>query len=239
MIPRSTLRRLPALALLLALSAVVPAQPESVRPGVNRQFENPDVERFINTFETESRAIYHYRHAIAEALGLTEGMAVADVGAGTGFFSLLFARRVGPEGKIYAEDIAENFVKHIGNIAAEAGLANVLPVLCTDKSTELPPASVDLVFVCDTYHHFEFPQETLKSMHQALRPGGRLAIIDFERVVGVTSEFSINHVRCGKGTVTDEVKDAGFDFLKEIPLMKDQYFILFAKRREGPASTNR
>ena len=214
----------------LSASVDAAAQEESVAPGINDSFENPDPDRYVERFEGESRTIYRYREAIVAALGLEPGMDVADVGAGTGFFSRMMAAKVGPGGKVYAVDIAKNFLDHIEKTSREAGLSNIETVLCDQKSTRLAPESVDLIFICDTYHHFEFPMQTLVSIHQALRPGGTLVIIDFERVVGVSVEFAISHVRCGKGTVTDEVKDAGFDFIGEIPMMEDQYFIKFRKR---------
>ena len=73
----------------------------------------------------------------------------------------------------------------------------------------------------------------MASIHEALRPGGVLVIVDFERVKGVSPPFAMTHIRCGRGTVTDEVKDAGFDFVKEVPMMKDQYIIKFVKREES------
>lgn len=214
----------------LSASVDAAAQEESVAPGINDSFQNPDPQRYVERFEGESRTIYRYREAIVAALGLEPGMDVADVGAGTGFFSRLIAAWVGPGGKVYAVDIAKNFLDHIEKTSREAGLSNIETVLCDQKSTRLAPESVDLIFICDTYHHFEFPMQTLVSIHQALRPGGTLVIIDFERVVGVSPPFAISHVRCGKGTVTDEVKDAGFDFIGEIPMMEEQYFIKFKKR---------
>ena len=215
----------------IAFAAAAGAQEESVKPGINDRFKNdPSVQQFTAMFEGESRAIFANRVAIVDALGLKDGMAIADVGAGTGLFTIMFGDRVGDDGAVYAVDIAENFIKHIAKRAKEEDLSNVEPVLCTDRSTELEPESVDLVFVCDTYHHFEFPNDTLLSIHAALRPGGRLVVVDFERVVGVSSEWTLNHVRCGKGTVSDEVKDAGFDFVEEIEMMDEQYIIVFSKR---------
>lgn len=214
----------------LSASVAATAQEESVAPGINDSFENPDPDRYVERFEGESRVIYRFREAIVAALGLEPGMDVADVGAGTGFFSRMMAAWVGPEGKVYSVDIAKNFLDHIEKTSREAGLNNIETVLCDQKSTRLAAESVDLIFITDTYHHFEFPMQTLASIHQALRPGGTLVIIDFERIKGVSAAFAISHVRCGKGTVTDEVKDAGFDFIGEIPMMEEQYFIKFKKR---------
>lgn len=206
------------------------AQETSVAPGINKNFEEPDVERYTNMFEGESRAIYTNREGIVDAFELKEGMDVADVGAGTGFFSMMFADRVGPKGTVYAVDIAENFVDHIKKRAKDEGHKNVKTVLCTDRDAKLKKNSVDAVFICDTYHHFEYPFDTLASIHEALRPGGKLMVVDFERVKGVSTSFAINHVRSGKGTVTDEIKDSGFDFVKEVPLMEEQWIRIFVKR---------
>lgn len=210
-------------------------QEESVRPGINESFREPDVERSTRIFESESRPIYAYRKEIVEALNLKPGLDVADIGAGTGFFSLMMAREVEEGGTVYAVDIAKNFIDHIDSLAKEQGISNIKTVLCTETSVELPENSVDVVFVCDTYHHFEYPFKTMASIHKAMRPGGTLVIVDFERIKGVSSEWSVNHVRGGKGSVTDEVKDAGFDFVREVDLMKDQYVIVF-KKRDRPAN---
>ncbi|MCF7849245.1 MAG: class I SAM-dependent methyltransferase [Kiritimatiellales bacterium] len=216
--------------LLSATATTVMAQEESVRPGINVKYQAPNVKRSINSFEKEKREIYANRENILALLDLKAGMDAADVGAGTGFFSRMMARKVAPGGTVYSVDIAANFIAHITKTAQEESLTNLKAVLCDEKSTHLAPASVDVVFVCDTYHHFEYPYETLKSIHQALRPGGVLVIIDFERIRGISPEKRCQHVRCGKGTVTDEVKDSGFDFLEEIPMMKEQWIRRFKKR---------
>ncbi len=114
--------------------------------------------------------------------------------------------------------------------AGEEGLKNISPVLCDPRSTKLDPDSVDLVFVCDTYHHFEYPIDTLASIHHARREDGRLVIVDFERIKEISSDWTLNHVHCGKGTVADEVKDSGFDLVNEVDLMEEQYVLVFQKR---------
>lgn len=220
-----------AIAVVCLVPLGVYAQEASVKPGINDNFRDPNPDSFISIFESESREIFHHRHDIVAALDLEEGLDVADVGAGTGFFSLMIAREVAPSGTVYAVDIAQKFLDHIQKSLADESITNVKTVLCTDRSTELEPESVDLVFVSDTYHHFEYPYDTLESIHKALRPDGVLVIIDFERVKGITAQWAYNHVRGGKGTVTDEVKDAGFELVEEVPMMEEQYFLKFKKRR--------
>ena len=215
---------------LIAIPARTMAQEQSVKPGINDSYTDPDIDTLLARFEREDRAIYKYRHAIVAALGLEPGMVAADVGSGTGFLTLLIAKEVGPDGKAYAEDIAQEPLDFIAKRATEQGIVNLETVLGTHRSTNLKPASVDLLLACDSYHHFEYPEDMLASIYQALRPEGRFVIIDFEHVKGVTEEFFLEHVRAGKGTFTDELRDAGFELEKEIPLMKGQYFLVFRKR---------
>ena len=110
-------------------------------------------------------------------------------------------------------------------------LKNVTCVLGSDRSIRLPAGSIDLAFICDTYHHFEHPQSTLASIHDALKPGGTLVVIDFERIPGVSREFIIGHVRAGKDVFQAEVVEAGFRLVEEIdiPSFKENYLLRFRK----------
>ncbi len=179
-------------------------------PKINEPFKNPDVKDFIKKFESTNREVYVKRDEIVAALGLKSGMAVADVGAGTGLFTRLFAEKVGPGGKVYAVDVAKSFLAHIARDAAKRGYDQVVTVLATQDSTSLPESSVDLVFLSDVYHHLEKPEKTLASIYRALRPGGGLAVIDFERVEGRSSAFVLKHVRATKAVVIKEIERAGF-----------------------------
>jgi len=211
--------------------ASLEAQEKSVKPGINEPFKNPDLKKFLSTFEGESREIFSRREAILKAVGLKAGMQVADIGAGTGLFTRAFAAQVGPDGKVYAVDIAKKFLEHIDQTAQEAGLKNILTVLGTDRSTELKPGSIDLAFICDTYHHFEFPQRTLASLHAALRPGGKLIVIDFHRIPGKSRAWLLEHVRAGQEVFRKEIEEAGFRFLEEVTDLglKENYFLRFEK----------
>jgi ubiquinone/menaquinone biosynthesis C-methylase UbiE len=218
-----------ALTLLTLLTALAAAQEKSVRPGINDPFKDPDLPKFLKTFEGESREVFAQRKKIVEACKLKPGLAVADVGAGTGLFTRLFAEAVGPKGKVYAVDIAPKFLEHIRTTCKKAGLTNVETVQCKPDSVELPAASVDLVFVCDTYHHFEFPFRTLASAHKALKPGGRLVVIDFHRVKGKSSDWVMGHVRAGQEVFTKEITSSGFKAAGEEKFLKENYFLLFEK----------
>lgn len=207
----------------------VRAQEKSVNPGINKQFENPDPKKFIERFEKEGREIYDKRKEIVTACKLKEGQAIADVGAGTGLFTRLFAPVVGDKGKVYAVDISKQFIEHIQKSCEAGGIKNVNGVVCTQTSVELPPASVDVVFICDVYHHFEFPFRTLASIHRALRPGGQVIVVDFVRIEKVSSDWVLKHVRAGKEVFSKEIESSGFKLVEEPKFMKDQYFLRFEK----------
>ena len=210
--------------------ASLSAQEKSVKPGINDQFRKPDVAKFVERFEGESREVFDKREKVMEALAIRPGMAVADVGAGTGLYTRLFARAVGEKGRVLAVDIASEFLDHINKTAKDQNLGNIITVLGKDVSTELPPASVDLVYVCDTYHHFEYPARVLESIHKGLKDGGKLVVIDFIREPGVSSDWVMGHVRAGQAIVEKEITQAGFRKVDEKKgLMKENYLVVFEK----------
>lgn len=205
----------------------------SINPGINEPYlaEEVDPEAWTQRFEVESREIFAHRRAIANALGLSPGDRVADVGAGTGLFVPLLAERVGPSGRVYAIDIVPAFVAHIDRRARRAGLTQVEARLCSEDSIDMPPGSVDLVFVCDTYHHFEYPDATLASIQEALAPGGELVVIEFHRIPGVSSDWVLGHVRAGRQTFTEEIEAAGFTLAEEIRIegLVENYALRFRR----------
>ncbi|MFH5802840.1 class I SAM-dependent methyltransferase [Alienimonas sp. DA493] len=211
---------------------------ESVKPGINDRFlaEDLDAEEWAGRFEVESREAFAARKAVVAALNVEAGQTVADVGAGTGTHMELFAAAVGEGGRLFAVDLAPAFVARLRDRAADRGLSQVTPVLCSERSVLLPADSCDLVFNCDTYHHFEFPDRTLASIYSALKPGGRLAVMDFERIPGVSREWTLGHVRAGKQTVRAEIEAAGFEFVAEpeVEGLSENYLMIF--RKPSPAS---
>ncbi len=208
------------------------AKKTKVDPKINAAFKKPNVKDYVSKFETESRENFARRHEIVAALPLEPGMAVADVGAGTGLFTRLFAEKVGPKGKVYAVDIAEPFLKHIEADTQKSGHKHVVTILGSQDSTNLPADSVDLVFLSDVYHHFEKPEKMLASIRRALRPRGRLVVIEFDRVEGKSSAFVLKHVRAGQAVFRKEIEDAGFVVVPtpEPPKLKENFFLRFEKR---------
>ncbi len=232
-------RSAPVLLSLVACSAPaeVPAPPpheENVKPGINKRFleSDLDVDHYVDVFEGESREIAVQRHEIFDLLELRDGMSVGDIGAGTGLFLEPMANAVGPEGAVYPVEISTKFVEHLRARAEEMKLPWIEPVLCDERSVCLPPESIDVAFVCDTYHHFEYPESTLASIRAALRPGGRLVIVDFERIPGESNKWLLEHVRLGKEGVIAEIEEAGFalEDEPEVAGLEENYVLRFRRR---------
>jgi ubiquinone/menaquinone biosynthesis C-methylase UbiE len=211
-----------------------PAQSKA-DPKINEPFKRPDVKAYVKKFESEDRETYVRRNEIVAALELSPGMTVADIGAGTGLFTRLFAEKVGATGKVYAVDVSPQFLAHIAAEAKSRGRKHVVTVQGSQNTTNLPRDSVDLVFLSDVYHHLEQPQKILASIRQALRPGGKLVVIEFDRVEGQSSDFVLKHVRAGQAVFVKEIETAGFRRTKaEKPLtLKENFFASFEIARTG------
>jgi len=223
----------PAALFLILVGAGCATAPEgepSVRPGVNRRyFEQTDVREWAGRFERPDREIFARRDEIVRRAGLKPGQRVADVGAGTGFMSLLFADAVGPEGKVYAVDLMPYFVDHVRERARTAGKPNVEAVLCREDDVDLPPGSIDVAFLADVYHHFEYPRSSMGSIHRALVPGGEVVLVDFRRIEGKSSDWVLSHVRAGQAVFEREIEAAGFEKIDEQAFLKLCYFVRFRR----------
>ena len=221
---------------------VVLAEPEAGRPHAHPTHADPklnepfissevDVDTWTGRFEGESREVYRARQAIADALQLEPGDTVADIGTGTGLFVRYLSERVGPEGRVVAVDISPAFVEHVRARTRAAGLNNVEVQLGTADDPGLAPSAFDVLFVCDTYHHFEAPAEMLDKLRKALKPGGRLLVVDMHRIEGKTSAFWLDHLRAGQAVFAAEISAAGFRRLPDppTPFLRDNYLMAFRR----------
>ncbi len=199
-----------------------------VDPSINVPYQDPDFESWVRTFERPGREVYDKREAIVQATSVQAGQAIADIGAGTGLFTLMFAEEVGPKGRVYAVDISETFVGNILLRASKRGFGNVEGIVNDQRSVKLAPGSVDMAFISDTYHHFEYPYELMASLHRALRTGGTVVVIDF-RKDGAHSWVQ-GHVRANESTVIEEIESMGFDFVEKRDFLATNYLLRFRKR---------
>lgn len=189
---------------------------------------NPN--KWAMRFEKEGREVFDHRDEIIAALGLHEGMAVADVGAGTGLFTLALAEVVGPKGQVFAVDVQAYFLDHIGQKAKKAELRNVALVRARQDAVGLTEGSVDVVLMCDSYHHVEKPAAYLASLKAALRPGGRLFIVDYIAIEGQSEAWMIEHVRATPSEFREEIESAGFRFVgAREGLLEENFFFEFER----------
>lgn len=215
-------------AFLLTFAAAAWAQENNVAPTINSNFKSAelDVESWATRFTGESREVFHARNDVLKALSLKPGEAVADIGAGTGLYTRLFAQAVGPGGHVYATDIAPQFLAYIAANAKKDGLKNVTTVQGGDRDTNLKEASVDVAFSSDVYHHFEYPLTMNASIRRALKPNGRLYVLEMEKSGSQTA-----HVRAPKKDVIAEIEKSGFKLVEQVnvPGLKDNYLLQFRK----------
>ncbi len=215
------------LALALALLAT-PVLAQSHNDG----YTDPDldIERMINRFENESREVFALRAEIVAAAGVEPGDVVADVGAGTGAFMGPLVEAVGESGHVMAVEISIRFVERLRQVADEAGYDNVTAVFSSFTSATLPPGAVDRMIVVDTYHHFDDHAAMLASMLAALRPGGMLIVVDFDRHDG-SRDWVKGHVRAAKEVFRGEIEAAGFEFVDQVGIEGMEENFLFRFRR--------
>jgi ubiquinone/menaquinone biosynthesis C-methylase UbiE len=162
-----------------------------------------------------------------DALSLEKGMVVADVGAGTGYFSLRMARRVGPEGKVYANDVQPEMLDKLRVNAAKAKITNVETVLGSEADPRLPLKALDLVILVDVYHEFSQPQEMLQHIRASLKPNGRLVLLEYRKedpAVPIRPEHKMSVAE-----VKTEVEAEGYKLDQVIETLPRQHIIIFKK----------
>lgn len=239
--PFSQFRYLSIAALLLAASCGRKPEASEIAPPVpppayGEEEGNPEV--FVDTMEVGSRELYAARDAVLAAAKIPAGARVADIGAGTGLYSLLFAQTVGPAGVVYAVDIEPRFLKLVNQRAADLDLGNVVAVLGRDADVTLPPNSVDVVFIADTYHYFTDRQAIMRTVREALAARGRLIILDYTLDETHKEDAARAHVRFGKAGLVNELESFGFKRVEEpaVEGLKDIYMVVFEKADAAPAS---
>jgi len=181
-----------------------------------------DAERWAHVFDDPARDAWQKPHEVIQALALPADARVADLGAGTGYFSARLARMV-PDGKVYAADIEPDMVRYLGERAQREGFKNLVPVQSAPEDPRLPE-KVDLILLVDVYHHIEDRAAYFRRLRDALRPGGRIAIIDFRLDA---PEGPPSASRIPPGQVTTEMQAAGFVPGDSKDFLPRQYFLIF------------
>ncbi len=226
----SALRRAACAAALVAAVAAMASGQERARHG--RLFPPED----LGDLEGPDRDAWQMPDAVMDAMGIADGSAVADIGAGGGWFTVRLARRVGPNGIVYAEDVQPQMVEAIRRRVDREGLQNVRTLKGETANPRLPPDSVDAVLIVESTQEFEDAVELLRRLAAALRPGGRLGIIN-SRVEG-GGPGPRPEERVGEKRVIREAGSAGLRLVRRETFLPFQYFLIFEPENSGaPAET--
>ena len=207
------------LALLASLAFVCTAQAQMPH---DHQHPFSDAERWTRVFDDPKRDAWQKPQEVIEALALKPNAVAADIGAGTGYFSMRFARAL-PRGKVYAVDLEPDMVKHLAARAKREHLANVVAVQAAMDDARLPE-KVDLALFVDTYHHIDDRRRYFARLKESLKPGGRVAIIDFtlDSETGPPPRARVSPER-----VKSELAAAGYKLADEYTFLENQYFLIF------------
>jgi ubiquinone/menaquinone biosynthesis C-methylase UbiE len=165
--------------------------------------------------------------ALLESLGIQEGMTVADIGAGSGYFSFRLARRVGAGGRVLAVDIQDEMLQIIRRRASRRNIGNVEPIRGTIQDPGLSPESVDLALMVDVYHEFSHPWEMIQGIHRALKPGGRLVLVEYR-----AEDPAVPILRLHKMTqdqVRREISVHPLVWVETLDLLPRQHIVIFRK----------
>jgi ubiquinone/menaquinone biosynthesis C-methylase UbiE len=165
--------------------------------------------------------------AAIEALKIEKGMYVADVGAGTGYFTIRMARRVGPTGRVYANDVQPDMLARLQDNVEKEHLNNVETVLGTQTDPKLPTGKLDLILLVDVYHEFSQPQHMLQEMKKALKPDGRLVLVEY-RKEDPTIPIRPEH-KMSAQEVKTEVEAEGYRLMQTLKTLPRQNIFVFRK----------
>jgi ubiquinone/menaquinone biosynthesis C-methylase UbiE len=163
-----------------------------------------------------------------DALKLQPGMVVADVGAGTGYMSLRLAKRVGPAGKVYANDLQPEMLRRLRENAAKAGITNIETVQGEEADPKLPPGQMDLVLLVDVYHEFSKPREMIDKIRESLKPDGRLVLLEYRKEdpsIPIREEHKMSVAQ-----VKAELEPQGFVLSQVIETLPRQHILILKKR---------
>jgi len=219
-----------SVAALCAVTAILPARAiafQDVQPLTGRKIAPTMSADGADWLERGERESEEHPNQALDALHLQPGMVVADVGAGTGFMSLKMARRVGPSGKVYAEDIQPEMLRLLRQNASKAKVANVETVLGTQTDPKLPAGQLDLILLVDVYHEFSQPQQMLRKMREALKPDGRLVLLEYRKEdpsvpIKPEHKMSVQEVKT-------ELEAEGFRMDQVLEILPRQHILILKK----------
>lgn len=231
----------------LGLAAAIAGAQQSSPSATPERFVHPDTGRQVARtmpasahalLEREGRAATALPEQVLNKMELKNGDVVADIGAGTGFYTRRIARRLEPGGRVLAVDIQQEMLDLLMADADERGLANVVPVLGGVDDPKLPPGGVDWVLLVDVYHEFSDPEPMLEKIKESLRPGtGRVALLEYraEPALDIVARIPRDHKMTFEEVVT-EWQAAGFELEVLYGFLPQQHFFVFKVGEPEPAN---
>ena len=214
-----------AVKLVLVLTALLLASASAgaQSPSHGRLFPPSD----LGLLEAPDRDLWQRPDQLMDAMGIADASVVADIGAGSGWFTIRLARRVGPQGLVYAEDVQSEMLTAITRRVQREGLTNVRPVRGQNSDPRLPSLSLDAVLVVDAYHEVEDRVTMLANLARALKPQGRIGVVDFK--LDGTGPGPSPEERVSPDVVVKDAAKAGLRLLRQEPFLPYQYFLIFGK----------
>ena len=217
-------------AVLVAATLLVAAQTATtgVHPISGRRFAQVMGFQAADWLDRAERVEEEAPDAALDAIGIKKGSTVADVGAGSGYMTLRMAARVGPSGKVYANDIQPEMLNLLRERLAKQRITNVALVLGAEDDPKLPPSTLDLELLVDVYHEFQHPRTMLRHLREALKPGGRLVLLEYRKedpLVPIRWEHKMSVEEAKM-----EVEAEGFHLSRVDEALPRQHILIFTKR---------
>jgi ubiquinone/menaquinone biosynthesis C-methylase UbiE len=214
-------------SLLIAMASTGDPQRKDHKDHHKDRHGNPaDLEAYIARMEEPARAEWQKPDDVVRALNLRPGQVACDVGAGPGYFSLRLARVLGDAGRVYAVDVEPKILAVLLDRIRDSGARNITPVLSLADDALLPAGGCDLILIVDTYHHFPDGPAYLRRLSRGLKPGGRIANVDFhkrELPVGPPVEHKV-----AREAFLADATAAGLKLVEEHAFLPYQYFVVLA-----------
>jgi len=220
------------LIIILAALALVPAN-LTAQDAVSRDASqmhrlHNDPKAYIGALEDPQRDAYQKPHEVLTALNLKPGEVIADIGAGSGYFTFSIAHHLGPEGKVYAVDVSPDMILHLNRRIRDLKTTNVVSVLADPDDPLLPEQSVNRFFICDVWHHVESPSKYLGMIKKMLKPGGQVIMIDFHK-----KELPFGPpmaMKIAREDLVKQMESNGFRLANEHSFLPYQYFLVFVPK---------
>jgi precorrin-6B methylase 2/mono/diheme cytochrome c family protein len=209
-------------AYLRTLRSIWPSEPGERTRSISTVSEN------VAFFNRPERDAEERSDALVKALEIPEGASVADIGAGTGYFTWRLAQLVGPKGKVVAVDIQQAMLDLAADTVKQHGLANVDYVLGKATDPRLPPRSLDMVFIAYSYHEFSEPETIMEAIRRSLKPGGRLVIVEYAKESKLAPASSLHKMSFAE--IRNEIEPMGFELERILDFLPMQHGVIFTLR---------